>query len=206
MAKERRATSEGNARATAGLRTMKKRRGRRFTSLWICSGLILLSVSVHGSMSRPVPLPRLVSAPARCMELRGGGVNSVDGRYLHGGEDRDVVFVKKKAPAPPTEAQLAARRAARADGEPLPTMPNEVKNAIAKARAAKKMTQKQLAQAMNVQAVEIQKYEQGRQVPTNAVLAKMEKILGTKLPRIKKTAPNELEKGESHPALRGGPV
>ena len=70
---------------------------------------------------------------------------------------------------------------------------------------AKKMTQKQLAQALNEQASVIQKYEQGKQVPTNAELAKMEKILGTKLPRIKKKSSgdkNELEPGETHPSIR----
>ena len=75
----------------------------------------------------------------------------------------------------------------------------------AQARMAKKLTQKQLAQALNEQASVIQKYEQGKQVPTNAELAKMEKILGTKLPRIKKKSSgnkNELEAGEAHPSIR----
>jgi len=52
------------------------------------------------------------------------------------------------------------------------------------------------------------RYEQGLAVPTNAELAKMDKILGTKLPRIKKltTKQDELEKGQTHPSLRGGPA
>ena len=67
------------------------------------------------------------------------------------------------------------------------------------------MTQKQLAQALNEQASVIQKFEQGKQVPTNAELARMDKILGTKLPRIKKKSAagkDALEAGETHPSLR----
>ena len=73
------------------------------------------------------------------------------------------------------------------------------------ARTAAKMTQKQLAQALNKQASVIQKFEQGKQVPTNAELARMDKILGTKLPRIKKKSAagkDALEAGETHPSLR----
>eukprot|EP00802_Teleaulax_amphioxeia_P029859 Tamp_32142.p1 GENE.Tamp_32142~~Tamp_32142.p1 ORF type:complete len:182 (-),score=41.67 Tamp_32142:129-596(-) len=155
-------------------------------------------------------MPEHLASPAQrpgglgLLRMRGGGVNGVDGRYLHGGEDRDVVFVKKKPPPP---RPPSAAKKADEDSAPM-AMPNEVKQAIVKARSAKKMTQKQLAQAMNEQASVIQKYEQGRQVPTNAELAKMEKILGTKLPRIKKQTAkkDELEKGESHPSLRGGPA
>jgi DNA-binding transcriptional regulator YiaG len=165
-------------------------------------GLLLL-LGLYGSALAHAPrsrAPRIEVSATWHLSLRGGG-GGVEGRFLHGGEDRDVVFIKKKPPPPPPAGAQAAKKAA---DETIPSMPNEVKQAIMKARMAKKMTQKQLAQALNEQASVIQKYEQGKQVPTNAQLAKIEKVLGTKLPRIKKAAggQGELEPGDTHPALR----
>ena len=54
---------------------------------------------------------------------------------------------------------------------------------IQKARQAKKMTQKELAGKINVQANIVNDYESGKTVPSSAILAKMARVLGTKLVR-----------------------
>jgi len=59
------------------------------------------------------------------------------------------------------------------------------------ARMAKKMSQGDLAKQVCVTADIIQKYENGKAVPNNAFIAKLEKVLGTKLPRAKKKTVQE---------------
>lgn len=67
-----------------------------------------------------------------------------------------------------------------------PEVPKDLKTAIMKARAAKGITQKALATQLNMQPQVIQEYENGKGVPNNAVIAKIEKALGCKLPRVPK--------------------
>eukprot|EP00767_Chilomastix_cuspidata_P005547 gnl/Chilomastix_cuspidata/578.p1 GENE.gnl/Chilomastix_cuspidata/578~~gnl/Chilomastix_cuspidata/578.p1 ORF type:complete len:118 (-),score=32.86 gnl/Chilomastix_cuspidata/578:71-424(-) len=62
-------------------------------------------------------------------------------------------------------------------------VPTNLKLAIQQARQAKKMTQTQLAQKMSVKASVINDYESGRAIPNGAFIAKLERVLGTKLPR-----------------------
>ena len=62
----------------------------------------------------------------------------------------------------------------------------ELKLAIQQARNARKITQKQLATQMNLPVSIIINYENGKAIPNNRFIANLEKILGTKLPRIKK--------------------
>ena len=62
----------------------------------------------------------------------------------------------------------------------------QLKLAIQQARNAKQMTQKQLATQMNLPVSIIINYENGKAVPNNRFIANLERVLGTKLPRIKK--------------------
>uniref|UniRef100_A0A7S2YVV3 HTH cro/C1-type domain-containing protein n=1 Tax=Chloropicon laureae TaxID=464258 RepID=A0A7S2YVV3_9CHLO len=57
----------------------------------------------------------------------------------------------------------------------------ELKKAIQQARIAKKMTQAQLAQAINELPKVVQSYENGKAIPNNQVLGKIERALGCKL-------------------------
>ncbi|THG09190.1 multiprotein-bridging factor 1c [Camellia sinensis] len=57
----------------------------------------------------------------------------------------------------------------------------EVRQAIQKARIEKKMSQADLAKKINELPKVVQEYENGKAVPNQAVLAKMEKVLGVKL-------------------------
>lgn len=57
----------------------------------------------------------------------------------------------------------------------------EVRHAIQKARLEKKMSQAELAKQINERTQVVQEYENGKAVPNQAVLAKMERVLGVKL-------------------------
>jgi putative transcription factor len=70
---------------------------------------------------------------------------------------------------------------------PLPTISVDLKIAMQQARMAAKLGQKELAAKMCVPTQVIHSYENGTAIPNNAFIAKIEKVLNTKLPRIKKT-------------------
>ena len=70
--------------------------------------------------------------------------------------------------------------------KPLPTISVELKTAMQQARMAAKMSQKDLAAKMCVPSSVIHSYENGTAIPNNAFIAKVEKILNAKLPRLKK--------------------
>lgn len=61
-----------------------------------------------------------------------------------------------------------------------------IQKAIQQARLACKMTQKELATKLQVQISQVVDYENGRAVPTNLFISKLEKALNTKLPRASK--------------------
>lgn len=61
----------------------------------------------------------------------------------------------------------------------------EVRQAIQKARLEKKLTQTELAKQINERPQVVQEYENGKAVPNQAILAKMEKVLGVKLRGLK---------------------
>lgn len=56
----------------------------------------------------------------------------------------------------------------------------EVRQAIQKARIEKKMSQAELAKQINERPQVVQEYENGKAVPNQVVLAKMERVLGVK--------------------------
>lgn len=64
--------------------------------------------------------------------------------------------------------------------------PSDLKLKIEQARNAKKMTRTELATKMQVQEKIIKDYETGNALPDNFFIARLEKELGTKLPRAKK--------------------
>jgi putative transcription factor len=55
--------------------------------------------------------------------------------------------------------------------------------AIMQARTAKKMTQKELATAINEKPQVVAEYESGKAIPNPQIISKLERKLGTKLPR-----------------------
>jgi putative transcription factor len=52
---------------------------------------------------------------------------------------------------------------------------------IMQARMAKKMSQKDLAQACAIDAKVVNEYEQGKGIPNQAIITKLEKALGARL-------------------------
>jgi putative transcription factor len=60
------------------------------------------------------------------------------------------------------------------------------KLALQKARQAKGWSQKDLAQRLNVKNTVINDYEGGRAIPDGGLISRMNRVLGTKLPKIPK--------------------
>jgi putative transcription factor len=63
------------------------------------------------------------------------------------------------------------------------TVDRSLSQAIQQARLAKKMTQKELATSINEKPAIIQEYEAGKAIPSGALIAKIERALGVRLPR-----------------------
>ena len=64
----------------------------------------------------------------------------------------------------------------------------DLSKAIAAARQAKSLTQKELATQLNVKPTMIRDYENGSAIPNPQFIVKIERKLGCKLPRSKKTS------------------
>jgi putative transcription factor len=62
----------------------------------------------------------------------------------------------------------------------------ELKTAIQQARLNQKLSQKELAAKMAIPVSTINTYENGSAIPNNAFIARLEKVLNTKLPRVVK--------------------
>ncbi len=92
-------------------------------------------------------------------------------------QDWDQVVWKKSDPVikQHTEGEVAVRE-----------MSYSIQKAIQQSRLICKMSQKELAKQLNVTTSVIIDYENGSVVPNNAFIAKMEKIMNTKLPRATK--------------------
>ena len=62
----------------------------------------------------------------------------------------------------------------------------EFKKEFQKARLLKKKSQADVAKSLNIKQNIINEYESGKKVPDNLTIAKLERLLGVKLPRNKK--------------------
>ena len=91
-------------------------------------------------------------------------------------ERRDT---SNKSHAPP---KIDSRKLDQAE-EPdhIPQVGLSIAKKIQQARMAKGQTQAQLAQLINVKSAVINEYEQGRGIPDNSVIAKLQQALGVKL-------------------------
>ncbi|GKY99613.1 hypothetical protein MPSEU_000915500 [Mayamaea pseudoterrestris] len=69
----------------------------------------------------------------------------------------------------------------------LARVDKDLAKAIMQARTAKKMTQKDLATAINEKPQVVGEYESGKAIPNPAIISKLERKLGVKLPRPGKT-------------------
>ena len=62
----------------------------------------------------------------------------------------------------------------------------DFQKALQQARLVNKMSQKELALKLGMNLNTMVNYEKGKEIPTNLIISKLEKILNTKLPRIQK--------------------
>jgi putative transcription factor len=69
------------------------------------------------------------------------------------------------------------------DAGTLVRVDKDLSKAIQQARMAKKMTQKDLATAINEKPQVVGEYESGKAIPNPAIILKLERKLGVKLPR-----------------------
>ncbi len=99
-------------------------------------------------------------------------------------QDWETVILSKSIPV----VQKSVKPKEKED-VPLATVSVELKIAMQQARMAAKLGQKELAAKMCVPTQVIHSYENGTAIPNNAFIAKIEKVLNTKLPRIKKAKP-----------------
>ena len=72
------------------------------------------------------------------------------------------------------------------DGGKLPELGLNIGQRIQQARAAKGMKQKDLATKCNEKPNVIAEYEQGKAIPNNQILGKLERVLGVKLRGLSK--------------------
>mmetsp|Transcript_44409 Transcript_44409/g.65901 ORF Transcript_44409/g.65901 Transcript_44409/m.65901 type:complete len:176 (-) Transcript_44409:188-715(-) len=107
---------------------------------------------------------------------------------------------------------MSARKLEEADDVgKIAKVDKSLSKAIQQARMAKKMTQKELATAINEKPTVISEYESGKAVPNPQIISKLERKLGTKLPRqTKSKAPKSGAKAtgtgaKKAGATRGGP-
>ncbi|PXF40311.1 Multiprotein-bridging factor 1b [Gracilariopsis chorda] len=120
-------------------------------------------------------------------------------------QDWDKVVIRPKAssskkPEPgaggtPTEKKFAAGSNAKRGDANMAKLDADNENlshkrvgltlgkAIQKARAEKKMTQADLAKAINEKPAVVNQYENGKALPNGQIIVKIERALGTKLPR-----------------------
>ena len=77
------------------------------------------------------------------------------------------------------------------EGVAPPKIPTNLKKAIQQGRLAKRMSQKDLANKLNVSLNDIVNYENGKAVPNNQFISRIEKVLNVKLPRVKKNKPKD---------------
>ena len=69
--------------------------------------------------------------------------------------------------------------------------PKNLGQLICQARNTKKINQKTLANELQISISVLSRWETNKETPTNAVISKIEKKLGIKLPRNKKTKIDE---------------
>jgi len=65
------------------------------------------------------------------------------------------------------------------------TVSHDFKMALQQARLAKKMTQAALATQINEKGTVINEYESGRAIPNGAIINKLNRVLGVRLPKAK---------------------
>lgn len=102
-------------------------------------------------------------------------------------QDWETVVLEKRTPTTHKTQQDSSKPKPDSNDIKKPKkVSNELKIAIQQARMNNKLSQKQLASMMCCQPSLINQYENGKAIPNNSFISKLEQKLKTKLPRIKK--------------------
>lgn len=104
--------------------------------------------------------------------MRRKGVNVETHKKVTGGRN-----VSSHGPLP-NAAKIEADESTK-----IPRVAPTFAQELQKARMAKKMTQADLAKAINEKPSVVNDYEGGRAIPNGAIISKMQKVLGAKLPK-----------------------
>ena len=95
-------------------------------------------------------------------------------------QDWDTVILKK--PELPKEVKEKINQ----DKVVLKEPSLDFQKALQQSRMINKLSQKELALKLGMNVNTMINYEKGKEIPTNLIISKLEKILNTKLPRIQK--------------------
>jgi ribosome-binding protein aMBF1 (putative translation factor) len=97
-------------------------------------------------------------------------------------QDWEPVILKKE----PKEETKPKEKLTSTDKVTLKEPSLDFQKALQQARMSNKMSQKDLALKLGMNLNTMVNYEKGKEIPTNLIISKLEKILNTKLPRIQK--------------------
>mmetsp|Transcript_9440 Transcript_9440/g.14466 ORF Transcript_9440/g.14466 Transcript_9440/m.14466 type:complete len:140 (-) Transcript_9440:29-448(-) len=105
---------------------------------------------------------------------------------------------KKKDDEQKTEAKQPRRKRPDDENEDFRTakIGKSFSVALQQGRVKKGWTQQQLAQMINVRQTVINQYESGKAIPDSQIISKLNRILGIKLPAVKKPGQNKKKKAK----------
>lgn len=102
-------------------------------------------------------------------------------------QDWNTVTVSNRKNQKDTNKKTEKVQSQRSENLDVKLIPDtKFKTAMMQARVAAKVTQKDLANKMNLPITQIQKWENGKLIPNNKIIANISKALGCQLPRCKK--------------------
>lgn len=153
-----------------------------------------------GNSSIRKPVPKTASGIAAA---KRAGLMATEKKYGSGGNT-----------SAHSATTMSARKLEETDELRHNKVDKSLSKAIMQARTAKKMTQKELATAINEKPQIVGMYENGKAIPNGAIIAKIERKLGCKLPRpgkgpkpAAKKAAGAARPGGAKPGVtRGGPA
>jgi putative transcription factor len=142
------------------------------------------------------PKASVVPKTARQLDLaKAAGLVTTEKRYAAGTNKSSH-----------TAASLQAKKLEEAtDVGSIARVDKQLSQAIMQARTIKKLSQKDLATLVNEKVQVIAEYESGKAIPNSAIIVKLERALGTKLPRPGKPIkiPNEAKPATAAGAAAG---
>ena len=152
------------------------------------------AVNVGRASSSRVNVPKSAAGISRAKAM---GIVTTERKYGTGGNASSH-----------SGAGINARKIEESDELKHSKVDKSLSKAIQQARMAKKMTQKELATKINEKPQVVGEYENGKAIPNGQLIAKMERILGVKLPRPgKKPATKKASAAGASKSgtVRGGP-